>query len=112
MKRDLAYLSHIRDAIRRIREYTHGGQAAFMGSTLIQDAVIRNLEIIGEATKALSPEFRAQHPNIPWSSMAGMRDVLIHGYMGVDLKIVWDVVSARLNPIVDGIEQLLGDDRG
>lgn len=83
-----------------------------MGSTLIQDAVIRNFEIIGEATKALSPEFRTQHPNIPWSSTAGMRDVLIHGYMGVDLKIVWDVVSARLNPIVDGIEQLLGDDRG
>ena len=88
MKRDSAYLSHIRDATRRIQEYTHGGQVAFMGSTLIQDAVIRNLEIIGEATKALSPEFRDKHPGIPWSSMAGMRDVLIHGYMGVDLKIV------------------------
>lgn len=88
MKRDVAYLSHIRDAARRIQDYTRDGQEAFMASTLIQDAVIRNLEIIGEATKALSPVFRKQHPNIPWSSMAGMRDVLIHGYMGVDLKIV------------------------
>lgn len=107
MKRERAYLSHIRDATRRIQEYTHGGQAAFMGSALIQDAVIRNLEIIGEATKALPPEFRAQHPEIPWASMAGMRDVLIHGYMGVDLKIVWDVVSARLNPIVSAVDRLL-----
>ena len=80
-----------------------------MGSTLIQDAVIRNLEIIGEATKALSPEFRAKYPGIPWSNMAGMRDVLIHGYMGVDLKIVWDVVSARLEPIADEIDRLLSE---
>lgn len=109
MKRDSVYLSHIRDATRRIQEYTQGGQTAFMDSALIQDAVIRNLEIIGEATKALSPEFRAKHPSIPWSSMAGMRDVLIHGYMGVDLEIVWDVVSVRLNPIVEEIEQLLGE---
>jgi uncharacterized protein with HEPN domain len=87
VKRDVAYLSHIRDATRRIQDYTRDGQEAFMASTLIQDAVIRNLEIIGEAAKALSPAFRKQHTNIPWSSMAGMRDVLIHGYMGVDLKI-------------------------
>ena len=80
-----------------------------MASTLIQDAVIRNLEIIGEATKALSPAFREQHPNIPWSSMTGMRDVLIHGYMGVDLKIVWDVIDNRINPIVVEIERLLSD---
>lgn len=80
-----------------------------MDSTLIQDAVIRNLEIIGEATKALSPEFRAKYSGIPWANMAGMRDVLIHGYMGVDLNIVWDVVSVRLNPIVDEIERLLGE---
>jgi len=80
-----------------------------MASTLIQDAVIRNLEIIGEATKALSPAFRELHLNIPWSSMAGMRDVLIHGYMGVDLKIVWDVVDNRINPIVAEIERLLSD---
>ena len=109
MKRDVAYLSHIRDATRRIQDYSRDGQEAFMASTLIQDAVIRNLEIIGEATKALSPAFREQHPNIPWSSMAGMRDVLIHGYMGVDLKIVWDVVDKRINPIVVEVERLLSD---
>src|SRR4030066_1173562 len=65
VKRDVAYLSHIRDATRRIQDYTRDGQEAFMASTLIQDAVIRNLEIIGEATKALSPAFRKQHSNIP-----------------------------------------------
>ena len=78
-----------------------------MGNTMMQDAVIRNLEIIGEATKGLSPAFRERYPDIPWSSMAGMRDVLIHGYMGVDLKIVWDVVANRINPILSDIEKLL-----
>ena len=107
MKRDKAYLQHIRDAAKRIQEYTHDGRGAFMGNTMMQDAVIRNLEIIGEGTKGLSPAFRERYPDIPWSSMAGMRDVLIHGYMGVDLKIVWDVVANRINPILSNIEKLL-----
>lgn len=107
MKRDKAYLQHIRDAAKRIQEYTHDGRDAFMKNTMMQDAVIRNLEIIGEATKGLSPAFRERYPDIPWSSMAGMRDVLIHGYMGVDLKIVWDVVANRISPILSDIEKLL-----
>ena len=107
MKRDGAYLRHIRDAAKRIQEYTREGRDAFMGNMMMQDAVIRNLEIIGEATKGLSPNFRARYPDIPWPSMAGMRDVLIHGYMGVDLEIVWDVVVNRIGPILADIERLL-----
>ena len=107
MKRDGAYLRHIRDAAKRIQEYTREGRDAFMGNMMMQDAVVRNLEIIGEATKGLSPNFRARYPDIPWPSMAGMRDVLIHGYMGVDLEIVWDVVVNRIGPILADIERLL-----
>lgn len=107
MRRDQTYLRHIRDAARRIQEYTHDGRDAFMENTMMQDAVIRNLEIIGEATKGLSTDLRERYPDIPWSSMAGMRDVLIHGYMGVDLEIVWDVVASRIGPILSDIERLL-----
>jgi uncharacterized protein with HEPN domain len=82
-----------------------------MSNTMIQDAVIRNLEIIGEAAKALSPEFRSQHPGVPWAGMAGMRDVLIHGYMGVDLKVVWDVVAVRLDSIAAKIDAFAEEEK-
>jgi uncharacterized protein with HEPN domain len=60
------------------------------------NAVIRSLEVLGEATKRIPADYRVLHPDIPWTKMAGMRDVLIHDYMGVDLKTVWNVVQARL----------------
>ena len=65
-------------------------------TNMVQDAVIRNLEIIGEATKKLPPDLRDRRPGVPWSRIAGMRDVLIHDYFEVDLQIVWDVVKNRL----------------
>lgn len=78
MKDDRVYLRHIRDAITRIESYVGGGREAFLADNMIQDAVIRNLEVIGEAVKNLSSDLRAQHPDIPWTRIAGMRDVLIH----------------------------------
>ena len=81
------YLLHVRDAIDRIRSYTHQGKDAFLTSSLLQDAVIRNLEIIGEAAKRISPSTKTQAAEIPWQLVVGMRDVLIHGYFGVDLEI-------------------------
>ncbi len=108
MKKDVVYLRHVRDAVARIRTYTKGGKAAFFASPMIQDATIRNLEIIGEATKIISGAFRTAHPEIPWSRMAGMRDVLIHNYMGVDLEIVWDVIANRLDDIDAEIAKLVG----
>jgi uncharacterized protein with HEPN domain len=63
---------------------------------MVQDAVVRNLEIVGEAAKRLSPKLRERAPGIPWREMAGMRDKLVHDYFGVDLDLVWDVVAAEL----------------
>ena len=100
MNGDRAYLEHIREAIRRVMDYTATGRDDFFARTLLQDGVIRNLEIIGEATKKLSPELRSRYPDLPWKNMAALRDVLIHNYLGVDLGIVWDVVVHRL-PDVD-----------
>ena len=78
-----------------------------MSSDLIQDAVIRNLEIVGEATKRVSQETKEQHQEIPWRQMAGLRDVLIHDYMGISLEIVWNVVQDELPQLKTKIIELL-----
>ena len=107
MKDDEVYLKYIRDAIVQINSYTAEGEESFFKEKIIQDAVIRNLEIIGEAVKNLSPDIRKRKPNVPWSRIAGMRDVLIHEYFGVDLKTVWDVVENRLPDLLRQVEELL-----
>lgn len=107
MKDDSVYLIHVLECIKQIEEYTINGREEFMNSRLIQDAVIRNIEIIGEATKQVSPGLRNEHPEIPWKEMAGMRDVLIHDYMGVDLQIVWNVVAHNLAEMKDHLSDLL-----
>ena len=107
MKNDPVYLQHIRDAAARILDYTSGGRAAFERDSKIQDAVIRNLEIIGEAVKHLSENFRKTYPEVPWKRIAGMRDELIHEYFGVDLEIVWNAVERDLPALKKKIEQFL-----
>ena len=107
MKDDLVYLRHIIDAIMDIDAYTVGGREEFFAAKMIQDAVIRNLEIIGEAVKNLSPAFCSEHPDIPWKQIAGLRDVLIHHYFGVDLDSVWLVVKRRLPGLLQRLESLL-----
>jgi uncharacterized protein with HEPN domain len=107
LKSDRTYLQHILDCIDQINIYTKDGRTAFMSDRLIQDGVIRNLEIIGEATKQLSDEFCESHPQIPWSDMARFRDVLIHHYLGVDLKRVWNVVEFNLPVLKTAVEALL-----
>lgn len=99
MKNDKLYLTHILECITNIESYIPNGEDDFFSSKLIQDAVIRNLEIIGEATKRISKDFREKHPNVPWREMAGLRDVLIHDYFGVDNGIVWNVVEKEIQPL-------------
>jgi len=94
MKNDTVYLKHILDAANQIEGYARGmTYETFLATRLVQDGVIRQLEIVGEATKNLSDEFRSSHDVLPWKDMAGMRDKLIHQYFGVDLSAVWDSVE-------------------
>ena len=91
MKHDeTVYLRHILDAIARIEEYLQGvGEETFHERYLLQDGVIRQLEIIGEAVRHLSEEVRDKYPHVPWQDIAGTRDKLIHDYFGVDVEKVW-----------------------
>ena len=107
MKQDKPYLQHIADAIQKIKEYTSLGHETFMEQTHWQDAVIRKLEIVGEAVKHLSPDLKKQYPNVHWRRIAGLRDVLIHDYMGVDMNAVWDITQKDIPEFKKNIQEML-----
>ena len=109
MKGDRLYLHHLLDAIQKVEEYVSVGRHTFMSSSHWQDAVIRQLEIIGEATKRLSTQLCSQHADIPWRRIAGLRDVLIHDYMGVDIKAVWEITQQNLPILKTRVETILQD---
>lgn len=94
---DAEFLADIEEAIKRIAEYTHDiGYDEFLEKRMAQDAVIRNLQIIGEATKNISSEFKKKHMDIEWKKMAGLRDKIIHHYFGISWDIVWDTIKNKL----------------
>jgi len=93
MTDDRLYLIHIREAIARIEAYVQDGREAFLNSTLIQDAVIRNLQTLAESTQRLSDAWKREHPDIDWRAIAGLRNVLVHDYLGVDVARVWQIVE-------------------
>lgn len=107
MKDYRVYLAHIVERIERIEQYTAQGKDGFFGQPITQDAVLRNLEVIGEAVKRIPPEFRESYPDIPWRKMAGLRDVIIHDYEGVSLKRVWEVIERDLAPVKAAILAVL-----
>ena len=108
MPRDLDYVADIVAAARMALGYVEGGAFdEFMGNTMRQDAVVRQLLVIGEAAKRISDEFKALHPAIPWRQMAGMRDILVHAYDHVDIDEVWRVVTDDLKDLVTAVEPLL-----
>jgi uncharacterized protein with HEPN domain len=109
MKRnDRVYLLHILDAIDHIENYTHGFDVeAFRRQPLVQDGVIRQLEIIGEATKNISCYVREENDQIPWQDIAGMRDKLIHAYFGVDIDTVWLTVQEDIPVLKAEIQKIL-----
>jgi uncharacterized protein with HEPN domain len=108
-KRQRLYLKDILERIRRIAIASAEGHEAFIESVILQDAVIRSFEVIGEIVKRLDPTLTAAHPDIPWRRIAGFRDVLIHRYEQVDLDAVWRIVVEDIPPLQTAAEAMLAD---
>jgi uncharacterized protein with HEPN domain len=107
VKDDLAYIEHILDCIRKIKEFTGGlSLKDFSVNELVQDAVIRNIEIIGEASKKISSDTKQIYYEIPWKEIAGMRDKLIHDYLGVDVEVVWRTITEDIPTLEKQIKEI------
>lgn len=107
-ERDRLFLSHILQAIGAIESFTKEGREYFLSDLKTQSAVIRQLEIIGEAAKNLSNELTARHTDVPWRLIAGARDRLIHGYFKVDLEAVWTMVEKDLPALKTNSQRIIG----
>ena len=108
MRDQKLYLIDIAESIRYIKKYTSNlNEEGFYQSEQIQDAVLRRLEIIGEATKNISDDFKDRFPQLPWKEMAGIRDVIIHDYFGINLRRIWLTVKQDLPTIETLIEEVL-----
>ncbi len=107
-KDDTIFLRHIMESIELIEKYIQNiTMEQFLDNPQIQDAIIRRFEIIGEATKNLSGPTRTAYPDVPWKSMAGIRDILIHEYFGVDLDEIWDTCANDLPELKEQIKKIL-----
>ena len=107
MRDDRERLLDILEAIERIQKYTAKGRESFEEDELIQTWVIHHLEIIGEASRSLSAQLKQEHPETPWSEIAGMRNILVHHYFGVDASAVWNAVDRDLPSLKQQIEVML-----
>lgn len=102
------YLEDILESTRKITSYTANlSKAAFLEDEKTFDAVVRNLEVIGEAVKKLPEDLRTQHPSLEWKKMAGLRDILIHEYFGLDSEIVWDIVKNKVPTLNQAVRAML-----
>ena len=105
--RNLKLLNDIKECISKVKDYTKGGRKEFDASSMVRDAVIRNIEIIGEAVKNLPQELKDKQPQIPWKQIARIRDISIHHYFKIDWALIWGVVENDLDPLDKAIQELL-----
>lgn len=109
MKDDKLYLIHISESVDRIEAYTANLDfSAFKKQVMVQDAVLRNLQVLAESTQRLSEDFKSCNPEIEWYKIAGIRNILVHDYLGVDLETVWAVVENNLPELKEVVRAALG----
>lgn len=112
MKRDnTVFLRHILDAIQSVKQHLRGvSYEQFWQNQMVQDAVIRQLEIIGEASRNLSDDLRSAYSQVPWGEIIGLRNKLIHAYFSVDLSIVWEIANDDLPVLEEQVEHILASE--
>ena len=103
---DRVLLAHMRDCLSRIAEYTNAERSRFDSSRLVQDAVVRNLQTLAESSQRLSSEIKTAELQIPWRELAGFRNVIVHGYLGIDLGAVWLVIEKDLPALTEAVNRM------
>jgi uncharacterized protein with HEPN domain len=112
VKDDRLYVIHIGECLARIEQYVAGGRETFMHSILIQDAVLRNLQTIGQSVGRFSEALREAHPEINWRSIIGLRNVLVHDYLGINLERLWDIIERDVPDLKRTVEAILREPGG
>lgn len=107
MKDDRLYLYHVRECIERINKYSSEGKKTFFSDTMSQDAVLRNLHVLAESTQRLSQKLKEKHSEIDWRAISGFRNVLVHDYLGINLKRVWEIIERDLPALDSKIKTIL-----
>jgi len=108
-RRDRAHLEHIQECIRRIEENTEGGRDVFLSSHTLQDAVLRNLQTLSEATQRLSDTLKRTRPEIEWVQIAAFRNILVHDYLGVDIEQIWQIVRRDIPKLKAAVVAMLSE---
>ena len=104
------FLDDINEALSKIKEYTQDLDfEKFSQDTKTIDAVIRNFEILGEATKQIPENIKSRYPKVPWKEMAGMRDKLVHAYFGIDAEVIWETITKRIPKLKNQIQNIIKD---
>jgi uncharacterized protein with HEPN domain len=109
MKDDKLYLIHISECIERIESYVGQMDAqAFAGSTMVQDAILRNLQTMAESTQRLSDKAKESQPQIDWYKIAGFRNILVHDYLGIDTETIWNIIKKDLPALKEAVTTMMG----
>jgi uncharacterized protein with HEPN domain len=107
MRDDAVYLRHIAECIQRVENNVAGGKIEFLNSPTIQDATLRNLQTMSEATQRLSDAAKLTQPNVEWARISAFRNVLVHNYLGIDLELIWKVIEADLPELKRAVSEML-----
>ena len=109
MKDDLVYLRHIADCLRRIEKNVSIGPDEFLASETAQDATLRNLQTMSEATQRLSGELKSTRSDIEWERISAFRNILVHNYLGIDLALIWTIVERDMPALKNAIDEMILD---